>query len=355
MDNIIISFCVPSYNRAEMTVLMVDSILRYQGDDIEVIVTDDASPDNTIQKLNKIRDKRLRIIENKNRLGGAGNMVESLRYSRGKYSFVAFSREEVDSNTISDLVDFLKDSKYSIVYCGEDQKNRDNVEYRKGVQALGKIAYKSLHPTGMVFRTDCLNQSLKKYKADSCGEKFGFFPHDFIAADLAIKGNILLYNKKVRIRVKENYIKNSKSDNSAVNEKNKIIWFYPDGRIRQFEKHVIHLSELEISDKEKSLVLIYMYRTLLSHCTISYQLMAKDKLNCDHYNVPVKKVTFQSLLLIARKTSKEFVRIVKKYRLQINPLCRLFCCFPITEFFLMYMKIKMQRLIFAVLSLVKRR
>lgn len=355
MNEIIISFCVPSYNRAEMTVLMVNSILRYQGNDIEVIVTDDASPDNTIVKLDEIKDKRLRIIQNKSRLGGAGNMIESLRYSKGKYSFVAFSREEIDSKAIPELIELLRTCKYSIVYCGEDQKNHSNAEYKRGIPALRKLAYKSLHPTGMIFRTDYLNKSLKKYKAEECGQIFSFFPHDFIAADLAIENDILLYNKKVRIRVKEHYIKNSKSDNSAVNEKNKIIWFYPSGRVQQFEKHVAHLSKLNISEKEKAMALIYMYRMLLSHCTISYQLMAKDKLNCDHYNVPLKNVTFRSLLVIAGKTRNEFVRIAKKYKIKLNPMCLLLCCFPITEFVLMFTKIKIQNLILSGLSLIRGR
>ena len=59
-----ISFCIPTYNRAERVYECVSHILSYKGNDIEVVVSNNASEDNTLELLGTISDSRLRVISN---------------------------------------------------------------------------------------------------------------------------------------------------------------------------------------------------------------------------------------------------------------------------------------------------
>ena len=59
----IVSVIIPTYNRADKIVCSVKSVLAQTYDNIEVIVVDDASEDNTEEVVLKIKDSRLRYYK----------------------------------------------------------------------------------------------------------------------------------------------------------------------------------------------------------------------------------------------------------------------------------------------------
>ena len=42
-----LSICIPTYNRSEVLKESLMQLLKYEGDDIEVVISDNCSPDNT--------------------------------------------------------------------------------------------------------------------------------------------------------------------------------------------------------------------------------------------------------------------------------------------------------------------
>lgn len=60
----VLSFCVPTWNRAQIVYNCIKHILSYEGDDIQVVVSNNASTDNTLELLNSIHDSRLKIYSN---------------------------------------------------------------------------------------------------------------------------------------------------------------------------------------------------------------------------------------------------------------------------------------------------
>ena len=58
-----ISVIIPTYNREKLIVKSVKSVLRQTIKNIEVIVVDDGSSDNTEEALKKIKDKKLKYIK----------------------------------------------------------------------------------------------------------------------------------------------------------------------------------------------------------------------------------------------------------------------------------------------------
>lgn len=82
-----VSVIIPSYNRADMVMDAVDSVLRQTFADWELIVVDDGSQDNTREVIAAVRDERVRYIYQDNQgLPGARN--SGIRAARGEY--VAF-------------------------------------------------------------------------------------------------------------------------------------------------------------------------------------------------------------------------------------------------------------------------
>ena len=57
-----VSVIVPAYNRGDKAVQAVESVLRQTGPDLEVLVIDDGSTDDTRRRLSSVADPRLRYV-----------------------------------------------------------------------------------------------------------------------------------------------------------------------------------------------------------------------------------------------------------------------------------------------------
>ena len=336
-NEILVSFCIPSYNRAKMTWMLAASILKYEGEDIEVIVAEDGSTDDTVEILSRIEDPRFRLIVNEKNLGGAGNMAGSLRFSRGKYSFVAFSREDIRGERIGELLDFLRRGEYSLVYCCEDRQDRDDEIFRPGVRTACEFGYAWSHPTGLIFRTEELSPILEQIRPEEASEKYLYFPHDFWMTELCLFGNyrIVRYNKVIRVRVKEDYVRNSVSANV---DYDKDPWFYPKGRLEQFEKYMSHLDRQPIDDRAKGAIFFSAYERTLSFSTIGYRDQAADENTCIHWRTQIHHVSLSEMFRAARTVSERALEIQKMYGYKVEATAALRMRLPVTETLLRVIK-----------------
>lgn len=81
-----VSVMIPTYNQSEFILKAIDSALAQSYGNLEVIVLDDASTDDTELKLSSIRDYRFKYIRNKVNLGRAANYRNLLiNYASGVY------------------------------------------------------------------------------------------------------------------------------------------------------------------------------------------------------------------------------------------------------------------------------
>lgn len=77
-----ISVIIPSYNRARTIVNSVQSVLQQTYSNIEVIVVDDGSTDDTADLLQKIDDKRLKYVYQEN-AGACAARNKGIQISKG--------------------------------------------------------------------------------------------------------------------------------------------------------------------------------------------------------------------------------------------------------------------------------
>ena len=104
-----LSFCIPTYNRAARVYSCVKHILQYDGMDIEVVVTDNASDDNTWELLNTICDKRLRIFRNEDSIG-AFNWTYVLSKANGHFAALMSDEDHVFIENVAYYTEFLSKS-----------------------------------------------------------------------------------------------------------------------------------------------------------------------------------------------------------------------------------------------------
>ncbi len=86
-----ISVCVPTYNRAHHLPDAIESILSQTYGDFELVVSDNASTDNTAEVLDRYRDPRMGIHRNAANLGLVGNFNRCLELARTPYVILCCS------------------------------------------------------------------------------------------------------------------------------------------------------------------------------------------------------------------------------------------------------------------------
>jgi glycosyltransferase involved in cell wall biosynthesis len=84
----LVSVVIPTYNRADLIERSVKSALQQTHQELEVIVVDDASTDQTPAVLARLEDSRVRVIRHERNEGQCRARNRGVRESRGRY--VAF-------------------------------------------------------------------------------------------------------------------------------------------------------------------------------------------------------------------------------------------------------------------------
>lgn len=80
-----VSVCVPTYNGERFIEKALRSILCQTNSDFELIISDDASTDDTLKIIKEIHDPRMQISVNSKRLGLVGNWNRCLELASGEY------------------------------------------------------------------------------------------------------------------------------------------------------------------------------------------------------------------------------------------------------------------------------
>lgn len=76
---------MPTYNRAKLLPLAIESVLHQTFDDFELVISNGGSTDNTKKVIESFTDSRLHYVESKERLSIGDNYLQALNHSKGEY------------------------------------------------------------------------------------------------------------------------------------------------------------------------------------------------------------------------------------------------------------------------------
>lgn len=115
MNNPLISIIIPSYNVESYIAKGIESCLNQSYQNIEVIIVDDGSSDNTVGVIEKYDDKRIKLIKKENS-GVSATRNIGIKNSSGDYCVFLDSDDWLELNTIEKLVEHIYGNK--LVLCG---------------------------------------------------------------------------------------------------------------------------------------------------------------------------------------------------------------------------------------------
>lgn len=116
----LVSVVIPTYNREGTIKRAIDSVLRQTYSDIEVIVVDDGSTDNTVQIVSGYQDHRVRIICQKER--GGANKARNTGIANAKGEYIAFqdSDDEWLPDKLRSQINLMERENFQACYCAHN-------------------------------------------------------------------------------------------------------------------------------------------------------------------------------------------------------------------------------------------
>lgn len=127
--NPLVSVLLPVYNTENYLKKCIESVLNQNYENIELIIIDDGSTDNSgkICDFYEIKDKRVRVLHKSNE-GKSAALNIAIGMANGEYITFIDSDDWVDKNIYSELINALIKYDADIVNCGfyHEYKNKSN-------------------------------------------------------------------------------------------------------------------------------------------------------------------------------------------------------------------------------------
>jgi glycosyltransferase involved in cell wall biosynthesis len=113
-----VSVCIPTFNGVSWIRAAIESALAQDFSDLEVVVCDDASADDTVNVARQIDDERVRVIANPERVGLARNWNRCVSASNGTYIKFLMQDDRLAPDCVGRMVELLKeDPEVGLVFC----------------------------------------------------------------------------------------------------------------------------------------------------------------------------------------------------------------------------------------------
>jgi glycosyltransferase involved in cell wall biosynthesis len=300
-----ISICIPTFNRGNIVYELVQNLLQYESSDIEVVVLDNCSTDNTAQLISQIVDERLTYVINEINIGGPLNLLKALMIAKAEFAFLCLDKDGLDPKRIKDLISkVMSDPGITYGYCAlNKQIDESDRIYKIGYDSLLNMSYLSSHPTGMFYKTSVLNSLPKLKSIFSENEKFAFYP-DIVNGEMALTGKSLVINGAIFFT--ETKVNSAKLKSYTYSDKD--LYFTPSQRIVEFTKYGECIAKLNISDNDKyRLVRILFIRGVIG-ATTGYREILRDKHVCEHYYVLSRDVGITEIIRIYYQYTITFLK-----------------------------------------------
>lgn len=121
----LVSVILPTFNREKTILKSIDSVLKQTYVNLELIIIDDGSTDDTMFLIKKIKDDRLRILVNSENKGANYSRNRGVKAAIG--DFIAFqdSDDIWKLNKLEKCINALKENQVDLVFSGMTKHGRN--------------------------------------------------------------------------------------------------------------------------------------------------------------------------------------------------------------------------------------
>lgn len=284
-----LSICIPTYNRIDSLKPLVERVLSCDSTDIEVVVLDNASTDDTPAVLATVADPRLTVHRNEANRGVLFNILNVLDKARGRRAVLLLDKDNLDPAQIPSFLAFLEaHPELACGFCEYHSTHAGPAEFfAQGMAALRRIAYCGHHPTGFFFDMAQLH-AIDHLRRFSDFEFVGHFPFEFIFAELLLVGPGAVYHGPAFAPEPE--AKAAKHKSMGTNASHEDAFFSPPGRLKTAINFSRHIGTLPIAPTDKCELVVARLLQGVYAATLGYRALMRNEAICTHYHISTRSI-----------------------------------------------------------------
>lgn len=161
-DTPLASVCIPAYNNAAYISETIESVLKQTYENLELVICDDQSKDDTVKVIETFKDPRIRLIKNEKNLGMSGNWNNCLSHCKGEFIKLICADDVLAPEALEKEVQALIDHP-SVVFSESDTRlfdlnGKPKGWYKRYPKATGLVSGKTVVRAGF-FSQDYLGRT----------------------------------------------------------------------------------------------------------------------------------------------------------------------------------------------------
>ena len=146
-----VSIVLPTYNGAKYIRQSIDSCMSQTYKNIELIIVDDGSVDETPEIIKSYQDERIKYIRHEKNRGLPNALNTGFANATGEYLTWTSDDNYYAEVAIGKMLSFLRDRKCSFVYCDFFRFNDENPANLKIVELPNVLALEKQNDVGACF------------------------------------------------------------------------------------------------------------------------------------------------------------------------------------------------------------
>lgn len=259
--NSLVSIIIPVYNGKKFIKKCVNSLLKGNYKNIEIIIVNDGSTDNTLDYMKKtfIKDKNVKIYNKKNE---GQSFARNYGLKKAKGEFITFVDQDdfLEKDYIYTLIKNIEDN--DVLISGFNRVLDKNYVYQRNIPIVCDFAkYKYLTPWAKLYRTSFLKENNIEFKKMKIGEDIVFLfnvyskTNKYKVIDYAGYNNYknvssisrtINKSKKTRVQVLDMLKEVEKEIDINYFDIEKLLYFYLKASVFHIfiQRHTISLKEL---------------------------------------------------------------------------------------------------------------
>lgn len=241
MSNIVLSICIPTYNRAKLLSECIKQIILCQSQEIEIVISDNASTDETQDAVKRIGDPRIKYYRNDKNLGFDANVLKLVERATGDFLFFITDEDYIKLKAIPWILKAIKRNRnitQILGTVGDKRPNHKKIYYayedkilEPGHKSLTEILFRNSYMSGITLKKQSLDVShAKKY--------IGFsYMAQVLQAQAMIAGSTLCTSKifcYIGPIQGKNYISMTKGGSNVKGKP----YFHPMSRVYQLKERI---------------------------------------------------------------------------------------------------------------------
>lgn len=139
----LVSVIIPNYNHARYLGQRIDSVLQQTHSNLEVLILDDCSPDNSrdIIEVYAKKDQRIKTVYNEKNSGSTFKQWDKgISLCTGEYIWIAESDDYADASLVEQLLAKIRvNTAISLAYCDSYDVDGENIIHGKQSDALSAV------------------------------------------------------------------------------------------------------------------------------------------------------------------------------------------------------------------------